>query len=60
MINEKARVEIIKLVFVVSVDEEPQTVLPGWAIPNQQGNGYPPSRPQDWPSDQDYLPGFRN
>ncbi len=60
VINEKARVEIIKLVFGVSVDEDPQTVLPGRAIPGKQGNGDSPSRPQDWPSDQDYLPGFNN
>ncbi len=58
VVNEKVRVEIIKLVFGVTVDEDPQTVLPGWEIP--QGEREPSPRPQDWPSDQDYLPGFTN
>lgn len=67
VINEKARVEIIKLVFGVQVDENPQIVLPGRTVPAKPSypsenaekpgeSGYPHYQ-QDLPSEQDFLPG---
>ena len=63
IINEKARVEIIKLVFGVQVGESPRTILPGKTTPsapaypseNMENDTEPghSSPPRDLPSEQD-------
>jgi len=70
VVNEKARVEIIKLVFGVSVVENPQIVLPGRTVPpltpsspevmENSGEGEYPDHPEDLPSEQDILPEAGN
>ncbi len=63
VINEKVRVEIIKLVFGVQVGESPRTILPGKTTPSAPAypsenmeNDTEPGRsspPRDLPSEQD-------
>ncbi len=69
--NEKARVEIIKLVFGAQVEENPQIVLSGKTPPKEllypPGNtgksgepGFPGHLPQDLPSEQDLFSDYRD
>ncbi len=57
VINEKARVELIKAIFEVAVAEKAQIVLPGKRASNNQPGTAGPVLPGDPPSDVDLLPG---